>query len=118
MDIETSVDTKYLEGIPVIDVDGDLDHRSTTLFREQVVALAERGCASVIIDMADVTFMDSGGMSAIIFALKRLPDENGRVVLAGSSAHIVRKLEIGGLTKLSDKLTLAPSVERAVQELK
>jgi len=106
------------DGIPVIDVDGELDHSATPELRTQIANLVGQGHRSVVMDMSHVSFMDSGGISLIIYAMKRLAAVNGGVILAGCNNRIIRKLGVGGLTRISDALKLAPSVEQAIRGLK
>ena len=58
--------------------------------------------------------MDSGGMSGIVFGLKRLAEVGGRLFLANCSPRIMRKLEISGFVMMPDKLVLCDTLEDAV----
>ena len=118
MKVAVMLNTRLVDGTPVIDADGDLDHVGMPEFREEVSSLIEQGHTNIVIDMIDVSFMDSGGVSGIVYAMKRLADLNGGVTLAGCNERIIRKLEIGGLTRISAALRFAPSVEQAVRELR
>ncbi|HEX2988856.1 MAG TPA: STAS domain-containing protein [Chloroflexota bacterium] len=114
MEVALSVQTRIVDGKPVIDVDGEMDHTGIRQFRDEVASLIDQGHRSIVLDMCHVGFMDSGGLSAIIYAMKRLESLEGCITLAGCNDLIVRKLTIGGLTKISDALRLAQSVEHAV----
>jgi anti-sigma B factor antagonist len=118
MEVATRLKTRLIDGTPVIDAGGELDHEGMPEFREEVSSLIEQGHMNIVIDMSDVNFMDSGGISGIVYAMKRLADLNGSVTLAGCSERIIRKLEIGGLIRISAALRLAPGVEQAVRELR
>jgi anti-anti-sigma factor len=60
----------------------------------------ETCCATrphVVLDLAEVTFMDSTGLNALIWAHRRLGHRPGAVVLRNPSPAVVRVLEIAGL---------------------
>lgn len=118
MEVATRLRTRLVDGTPVIDADGELDYQGIPELREEVSSLIEQGHTNIVIDMSDVCFMDSGGVSGIIYTMKRLASLNGGVTLAGCNEGIMRKLEIGGLTRLSAALRFAPSVEQAVRDLR
>lgn len=114
MDVGAQSSISMQDGIPVVRIGGTLDHTKAPEFRTTVSHLVDNGSKRIVIDMSAVDFIDSGGISGIIFAVKRLSAEGGHLFLANCSAHTARKLEIGGLTRLSDLLTVCASVEEAV----
>jgi anti-sigma B factor antagonist len=114
---ETLFSVVLRDGIPVIRITGDLDHYSLPGFRSAISDLITNGHINIVVDMSGVEFMDSGGMSGIVFALKRLSPLGGHLRLANASPRIIRKLDIGGLTKISDVLTVSDTVEKAIEDL-
>ncbi len=114
MEVVLQLRTHIVDGTPVIDADGELDHTGLPQFRDELLRLIESGHNRVVLDMSDIDFMDSGGLSGIIYAMKRLASLDGAITLACCNERIVRRLEIGGLTRISEALRLAPSVEQAV----
>ncbi len=118
MEVVVTLNTRLVDGTPVIDVDGELDHAGLPEFRSEVSNLIEQGHRNLVVDMSDTHFMDSGGLSGIVYVMKRLAVLKGGVTLAGCSERIFRKLEVSGLTQVSDTLRFAPSVEQALRELR
>ena len=116
MDVETQFNVTTLEGVPVVLITGDLDQYSTPRFRSVVSELVEKGLKNLVVDMSEVRFLDSGGMSGLIFAIKCLSAMGGRLSLANCNPRIARKLDIGGLTKMPDVLALCTSLEQALQD--
>lgn len=114
MEASLTLSTRIVDGTPVIDADGELGHAGISEFRAEVSSLIEQGHTTIVIDMRDIDFMDSGGLSGIIYTMKLLGRLNGVVTLAGCNERILRKLEIGGLARISDVLRVAPSVEHAM----
>lgn len=114
MDSETQFTIKTQDNITVVSIAGDLDHDSTPKFRTVISQILESGCNKVVLDMSDTNFMDSGGMSGIIFAAKNLSEKNGRLLIANCNPRIVRKLDIGGLTKMPKILIVCDSTDQAL----
>jgi anti-sigma B factor antagonist len=118
MEVAVKLSSRLVDGTPVIDADGELDYVAIPEFKDEVSGFIEQGHTNIVIDMSHICFMDSGGISSIIYTMKRLASLNGGVTLAGCNKKIIRKLEIGGLTRISSALRFAPDVEQAVRELR
>jgi anti-sigma B factor antagonist len=74
----------------------------------------EEGYINFILDLSDVKFVDSSGLSAILTA-KRIWDDIGNFVLTGvNNASVKRLIEI---SKLNDVLNIVPSVEEAIDHI-
>ncbi|HET6457011.1 MAG TPA: STAS domain-containing protein [Armatimonadota bacterium] len=114
MDGETEFKVEERNGIPVVKIVGSLDHYNVPRFRQIITDLSSKGHNEVVVDMSEVDFMDSGGMSGIILGLKWLSEAGGRLLLADLNPRIMRKLEISGFTMMPDKLVLSDSVDQAV----
>jgi anti-sigma B factor antagonist len=52
--------------ICIIKLAGDLDHFHASYLREALLDLIDQGYSKVILDMSDIAFMDSSGMSVLI----------------------------------------------------
>lgn len=114
MNGETEYKVEEQDGIPVVKVIGALDHYTVPKFRSIITDLINKGHENIVVDMSEVEFMDSGGMSGVVFGLKRLSEVGGRLFLAGCNPRLMRKLEISGFVMMPDKLVLSDSVEQAI----
>lgn len=84
-------------GVPLIVVDGDLDHSSKQVVRDAVGDIF-RGAyppESVLFDLTDCTFLDSGGISVLLSVLGHLPP-HGWLGVIGASAGPNRVLTYTG----------------------
>jgi anti-sigma B factor antagonist len=71
----------------------------------------EEGYINFILDLSDVKFVDSSGLSAILTA-KRLWDDIGTFVLTGvNNSSVKRLIEI---SKLDDVLNIIPTLEESI----
>ena len=79
-----------LSGQLVLD-DGDL------AFRKRIHELVDRGRVNIVLDLADVTYIDSAGVGMVVSKLKTLRERGGDMKLLNLN---MRGLRIFGITKL------------------
>ena len=113
--IETSL--RHLDGIPVLDVVGEIDIYTTPQFKQAVRVAIDEGIPSIIINMARVTYMDSSGFGTLLSATKRLRTVDGALYLTGCNEAISRMLQITRLNTIfgihpDEKSALAAAEER------
>ena len=111
MEIEVANDN----GATIVRPAGDrLDIEAAGDFRARLLALIEQGNRHLIVDMKDVTFIDSSGLGALVSALKTLKrsSASGDVRLARVQAPVVSLLEI---IRLNRVFTSYSSVEQAIE---
>lgn len=91
-----------------------LDIEVASDFRAMLLSLIDQGHRRLVVDLAEVSFIDSSGLGALVSALKTLKrsDVGGDVRLARVQAQVVSLLEI---IRLNRVFTTYPSVELAVQ---
>jgi anti-sigma B factor antagonist len=107
--IETSL--RQHDGIPVLDVTGEIDIYTTPQFKEAVSAAIDEGKSSIVINMLNVTYMDSSGFGTLLSATKRLRPVEGALYLSGCNAAITRMLQI---TRLNTIFGIFATEEEAV----
>ncbi len=79
---------------------GELDMATAGDLREELVRLASGGATQVTVDMADLSFIDSTGLSVLVSALKRLRQQGGQMTLRSPGPGTRKVLEITGLTEI------------------
>jgi anti-sigma B factor antagonist len=102
-------------GVTVVRPVGErLDIEVASDFRAMLLSLIEQGHRRLVVDLTDVSFIDSSGLGALVSALKTLKrsDVGGDVRLARVQAQVVSLLEI---IRLNRVFTTYPTVEQAVQ---
>ena len=95
---QLSIGTAQEQGVAVIDVDGDLDMAAV---EDVDAALAEAlgGGTPIVVDLTDVSFIDSTGMRTMIDARRRSRDLGVPMVcVCPSNAAVWRLLEMTGTT--------------------
>lgn len=76
---------------------GELDVVSAPKLGE---AVAQAGDATVVVDLADLTFCDSSGIRAILLAHRAVTESGRHFALRGANGPVRRVFEITGLTEL------------------
>ena len=91
-----------------------LDIEVAAEFRGMLLSLIDQGQRQLVVDLKDVTFIDSSGLGALVSALKTLKrgSGSGDVRLARVQPPVISLLEI---IRLNRVFTSYPSVEQAVQ---
>lgn len=79
---------------------GELDLATATPLRDELSRLMSDGPTQVTVDMADLAFIDSTGLSVLISALKRLREQGGDMTLRSPTPGTRKVLEITGLTEI------------------
>lgn len=98
MRIETSL--RHTDGLPILDVVGEIDIYTTPRFKEAVSAAIEENKPAIIINMAQVTYMDSSGFGTLLSATKRLRPIHGALYLCACNDAIQRMLQITRLNTI------------------
>lgn len=81
-------------------LEGDVDAVSARRIHELVGQTMDGGHQTLVIDLAGVTFMDSQGINALIWAEQRIKGAGGDLILRRPSAAVRRALEVTGLDAL------------------
>jgi anti-anti-sigma factor len=95
-----TIDQRDEGGAAVIALTGELDAHSSRGLAECIDALAQAERREVVIDLADVGFVDSSGLRVLIRAQREFGDAGGSFLLRGASPAFTRLVEITGLTDL------------------
>ena len=82
-------------GVTRVTPRGELDLATAPQLAD-ALSQAARGSAAVIMDLSDLTFMDSSGLHAILTARARLHEANCRLMLVRGSQQVQRVFELTG----------------------
>lgn len=76
---------------------GELDVESAPRVRAELAAAIESGATAVMVDLRNVTFLDSSGLSALVECGQALSARGGSLYLEGASGAVRQVLEITAL---------------------
>lgn len=83
-----------------VTVKGEVDVYTAPELREKLLPLCERNQHKVVVDLAEVTYMDSMGLGVLIGAYKASQRADGELVITGATARVERLFNITGLNEL------------------
>ena len=82
----------------VIAIAGELDVCTAPELRSELNALMEAGgCINMIVDLDEVTFMDSSALGVLIGALRRVRERGGTLRIVCSREEVLGLFRITGL---------------------
>jgi anti-sigma B factor antagonist len=101
-----------VDGIAVLALSGELDLAAAPAIRERLAHARTAGARGVVLEMADVTFLDSSALRELLSADAALRADGAQLVLAAVRPPVERLLE---LTHTTGMLAVAPTLEAALQ---
>jgi anti-sigma B factor antagonist len=100
------------DGVVVLSLEGEFDLAAAPALDEQLGAARSSGARAVVLDMTEVTFLDSSALRELLRADAALRAQGASLVLAGIRPTVARLFE---LTRTTGMLTAAPTVEEALE---
>ncbi len=79
--------------------------------KTELVKLNAEGTANIILDLGDVKYTDSSGLSSILVGNRVCQNDNGTFVLTRLSDHVNKLIQISQLDTI---LNITPTVEEAI----
>jgi anti-anti-sigma factor len=82
-----------------------LDATLSPELKSTFVAMNTEGTRNFIVDLSEVKYVDSSGLSAILIANRLCNDQNGTLVLVGVTEHVLKLISISQLEKVLNMLS-------------
>jgi anti-sigma B factor antagonist len=92
----------------LITVSGEVDLATSPKLDAAIVEALETGTESVVIDLTDVSFMDSSGLGVIVRGLKRCREAEKNIDLVITNERV---LKVFGVTGLDQVIPIHASIE-------
>lgn len=94
---------------------GELDHHSSKEAREKIDKVyVDKNLNNIILDLRELTFMDSSGIGLIMGRFKNTKKNNKKLIIVNDNSYVERIIKMAGLLKLVESY---PTVELAMKEL-
>lgn len=100
-------------GVVILKLQGKLNMVSAPRLREEILSMIAAGNSRVAVDLANVNFIDSSGLGALINGLKSTRQAGGDLRIAAPTEQVRLVLE---LTNIDKVLTAHESAETAFSE--
>ena len=83
-------------------LDGEIDHHSAGVMRNEIDAVGEKNTpAMLILDFRDVSFMDSSGIGLVMGRYKLLKPYGAELHVTNTSPQIGKVMKLAGLDRLA-----------------
>ena len=103
------------ENYTVITIDEKkLDTTIAPDLKSEFVKLNAEGINNLILDLTNVKYTDSSGLSSILIANRLCNSSNGLLILTGLQDHVKKLIAI---SKLESVLTILPTPEEAIDRV-
>jgi anti-sigma B factor antagonist len=94
----------------VVSLRGELDLAGESALRERLRTACEESDGHVVLDLSEMTFIDSTGLSILVEYHAKTQAAGGRLILLAPRPAVVRIFDVTGL---GERLTIRDSLEQA-----
>jgi anti-sigma B factor antagonist len=99
------------DAVEVIRVDSTLDTQAAAHIKSEFTRMIADGRALAVIDLTDVSGVDSAGLGSLVCALRAVREIGGSIRLVATGGRVLQMLEKTALTRL---FKVHPSVGAAI----
>ena len=82
--------------------------------KTELVKLNAEGIKNIILDLSEVKYVDSSGLSSILVGNRLSENEEGLFAISAPSEHVIKLIKISQLDSI---LTILPSKEEAIDAI-
>jgi len=80
---------------------GELDHHSAERLKNEATTIIEqKNIKHIVLNLAELTFMDSSGLGVILGRYKQIKQQQGSMVVCAITPTVKRLFEMSGLFKI------------------
>lgn len=97
LDIDTE---KTPDEIAVVHLKGEIDLHTCSLLRDTLRELIEQGHYQIVINLAEVPYLDSAALGVLVDAVRRVREHEGGISLVSTTPFVRRAFEITRLVKI------------------
>lgn len=89
------------QGVLIVRLEGELDMHSAGEFRQIVDnALDKSGTKNILLNLSNVTFVDSSGLGVILGRYKHISQLGGQMITAKIQPQVAKIFELSGLFRI------------------
>jgi len=98
--------------VAIVALQGEVDIYSAPHFKETLIKSIDAGAKHIVVDLSDVTFIDSTALGVLVSGAKRVRPQNGTLDIVCRDENITRIFEITGLDRI---FGIYPTREKALE---
>ena len=103
-------------GVPVVHLQGEIDLHTCPDLRTALGSLMDRGYYRLVLDLADVPYLDSAALGVLVDAVRRARENNGGIYLVKVATFVQRAFEITRLIKIFELHTGIADAQLAAKQ--
>lgn len=112
--VEFTAQTAERDGCSVVTAVGELDAHAAPALEAEISPLTGVAGGRLVVDLTEVPFVDSTGLSVLVTALKGVRDAGGRLDVVVTAPRVLKVLAITGLDAV---IPVHGSIEEALAPL-
>ena len=84
----------------LVQVKGEVDVATAPVLEQRLSELVDSGVREIVLDVAELTFVDTTGLATLVRTAQRLGPDAGRLSLRAPRPNVRKTLEITGLDRV------------------
>ena len=96
-----TVTSRENAGVTFVKMHGSLSATTAEQGLQEMKKIVDSGAKKVVINLADVDYISSGGIRVLILAVKQINNVQGEMKIAGAKGMVKEALETGGFNLVS-----------------
>jgi anti-sigma B factor antagonist len=109
---EFTAEVEWRTGVARVALGGELDMMTVPILAEQLERSEQDGIVALVLDLRNLTFVDSSGLHAFLRARKRAEANGHRLLLIGATQETRRLFELTGTEYLMDGQEAVPVLDQ------
>ncbi len=105
------INSKEKDNVALVQVEGEIDMFTSPNLRDTLLPYFNTKTKGIVVDLSQVSFMDSSGIATLVEGLQWSKKENREFILAGLGETVFNALS---LTKLDNVFTIEPDTKTAL----
>lgn len=109
--MQLKVDTRREGDLGIMEANGEVDMATAGMVRQAITELIGDGQADLVLDLSQVTFIDSTGLGILVGARKKVAHLDGSFAIVCANPRILRLFKITGL---AEAIAIHPTIHDAI----
>ncbi|MCP2337020.1 STAS domain-containing protein [Actinomadura rupiterrae] len=98
--MEFAVEHRAVRDLTVVKISGEIDVFTSPRLREMLLDIIDNGGLHLVVDLGEVTFLDSTGLGVLVGIYHRLRARDGSMSFMGVNERVRRVFHVTQLTKI------------------
>lgn len=101
--MELGINSREVNGVTILDLEGELDTYSCPAVRDTIVRLVDEGRKKILLNMVGVEYIDSAGLGTLVGGLKRATEHDGILKIVHANEQLQKVFNITGLVRVFEQ---------------